>query len=124
YLNLFMGAMLMLILGNNYLVMFVGWEGVGLCSYLLIGFYYKEEFPPYAGRKAFIVNRIGDFAFMIGLFALVANFGTLQYSDLFGAIAKSSALALSPYHFGLTVASFVALCLFIGAMGKSAQIPL
>src|SRR6202035_2317534 len=92
-----MGAMLMLVLGNNYLVMFVGWEGVGLCSYLLIGFYYKEEFPPYAGRKAFIVNRIGDFAFLVGLFALVANFGTLKFSALF---------------------------LFTGAMGKSAQTPL
>ena len=78
YLNLFMFAMLMLVLGDNYLVMFVGWEGVGLCSYLLIGFYYKEEFPPDAGRKAFIVNRIGDFGFVLGLFALVSTFGTLQ----------------------------------------------
>jgi NADH-quinone oxidoreductase subunit L len=124
YLNLFMGAMLMLILGNNYLVMFVGWEGVGLCSYLLIGFYYKEEFPPYAGRKAFIVNRIGDFAFMVGLFALVANWGTLQFRGLFDQIAANPAHALAPYHLGMNVASFVALCLFVGAMGKSAQIPL
>ena len=125
YLNLFMGAMLMLVLGNNYLVMFVGWEGVGLCSYLLIGFYYNQDFPPYAGRKAFIVNRIGDFAFLIGLFALVANFGTLKFTELFDRIAESSgAAALQPYHFGLTVAGFVALCLFVGAMGKSAQIPL
>jgi NADH-quinone oxidoreductase subunit L len=124
YLNLFMGAMLMLVLGSNYLVMFVGWEGVGLCSYLLIGFYYKEEFPPYAGRKAFIVNRIGDFAFMIGLFALVANFGTLKFTELFSRIAADPSLALSHYHFGMNVASFVALCLFVGAMGKSAQIPL
>ena len=83
YLNLFMGAMLLLVLGNNYAVMFVGWEGVGLCSYLLIGFYYKEEFPPYAGRKAFIVNRIGDFAFVLGVFALVSTFGTLRYTELF-----------------------------------------
>jgi NADH-quinone oxidoreductase subunit L len=124
YLNLFMGAMLMLILGNNYLVMFVGWEGVGLCSYLLIGFYYKEDFPPYAGRKAFIVNRIGDFAFMVGLFALVANFGTLKFTELFSRIAADPGLALSHYHLGLNLASFVALCLFVGAMGKSAQIPL
>ncbi len=124
YLNLFMGAMLMLVLGNNYVVMFVGWEGVGLCSYLLIGFYYKQEFPPYAGRKAFIVNRIGDFAFMVGLFSLVANFGTLKFSTLFGRIAADPSLALQHYHLGLTVASFAALCLFIGAMGKSAQIPL
>jgi NADH-quinone oxidoreductase subunit L len=124
YLNLFMGAMLMLVLGNNYLVMFVGWEGVGLCSYLLIGFYYKQEFPPYAGRKAFIVNRIGDFAFVIGLLALASNFGTLKFSSLFTTIAADPSLALKPYHFGLSVASFAALCLFVGAMGKSAQIPL
>ncbi len=83
YLNLFMGAMLLLVLGNNYLVMFVGWEGVGLCSYLLIGFYYKEEFPPYAGRKAFIINRIGDFGFVLGLFALVVDLRLAQvHGDL------------------------------------------
>ncbi len=124
YLNLFMGAMLMLILGNNYLVMFVGWEGVGLCSYLLIGFYYKEEFPPFAGRKAFIVNRIGDFAFIIALFALVARFGTLDYTKLFPQIAAHASLVTGEYLLGLTFASFVALCLFVGATGKSAQIPL
>ncbi len=72
YLNLFMCAMLLLILGNNFLVMFVGWEGVGLCSYLLIGFYYDQQVPPAAGKKAFIVNRIGDFAFLVGMFALIA----------------------------------------------------
>ncbi|HKI01277.1 MAG TPA: NADH-quinone oxidoreductase subunit L [Thermoanaerobaculia bacterium] len=124
YLNLFMGAMLLLILGNNYVVMFVGWEGVGLCSYLLIGFYYKEEFPPYAGRKAFITNRVGDFGFVLGLFALVSTFGTLKYSELFPRIADNPSLLTGPGHFGLTLAGFIALCLFIGAMGKSAQIPL
>jgi NADH-quinone oxidoreductase subunit L len=124
YLNLFMGAMLMLVLGNNYLVMFVGWEGVGLCSYLLIGFYFKEEFPPYAGRKAFIVNRIGDFAFIVALFALVARFGTLDYLRIFPQIAADSALVTGPYLLGLTFAGFVCLCLFVGATGKSAQIPL
>ncbi len=124
YLNLFMGAMLLLVLGNNYLVMFVGWEGVGLCSYLLIGFYYKEEFPPFAGRKAFITNRIGDFGFVLGLFALVATFGTLKYSELFPRIAEKPELLTGPGHLGLTLAGFIALCLFIGAMGKSAQIPL
>ncbi|HEX6862845.1 MAG TPA: NADH-quinone oxidoreductase subunit L [Thermoanaerobaculia bacterium] len=122
YLNLFMWAMLTLILGNNYLVMFVGWEGVGLCSYLLIGFYFDEPFPPYAGKKAFIVNRIGDFAFLVGMFALIATFGTLNYTELF---AKATSAALTtPYLLGLTVAGFVALCFFIGATGKSAQIPL
>jgi NADH-quinone oxidoreductase subunit L len=124
YLNLFMGAMLMLILGNNYAVMFVGWEGVGLCSYLLIGFYFKEEFPPYAGRKAFITNRIGDFAFVLGLFALIANFGTLKFTELFSKISANRPLMEGHYVLGLSLASFIALALFIGATGKSAQIPL
>ncbi len=124
YLNLFMGAMLALVLGNNYLVTFVGWEGVGLCSYLLIGFYYKEEFPPYAGRKEFIVNRIGDFAFLIGLFALASRFGTLNYTEVFGAVAADPHAVEGEYLLGMSFAGFVALCLFIGAMGKSAQIPL
>ncbi|HEV7517752.1 MAG TPA: NADH-quinone oxidoreductase subunit L [Thermoanaerobaculia bacterium] len=124
YLNLFMGSMLLLILGNNYLVMFMGWEGVGLCSYLLIGFYYDQEVPPAAGKKAFIVNRIGDFAFLVGMFALFAKFGTLHYRTLFEKIAADPTVALSPYGLGMTVAAFVALCFFVGAMGKSAQIPL
>jgi NADH-quinone oxidoreductase subunit L len=124
YLNLFMGAMLLLILGNNYAVMFVGWEGVGLCSYLLIGFYYKEEFPPFAGRKAFITNRVGDFGFVLGLFALISTFGSVKYSEVFPRIAANPALLEGPYHLGLTLAGFIALCFFIGAMGKSAQIPL
>src|SRR5947209_2891245 len=124
YLNLFMSAMLLLVLGNNYLVMFVGWEGVGLCSYLLIGFYYDQPFPPYAGKKAFIVNRVGDFAFLVGMFALFANFGTLNYHDLFTRIAAQPGLATGHVVMGLPLASFVALCFFVGAMGKSAQIPL
>ena len=124
YLNLFMGAMLLLVLGNNFLVTFVGWEGVGLCSYLLIGFYYDQEFPPYAGRKAFIVNRVGDFAFLTGLFAVVSQYGTLEYRKVIEAVAANPEKATSPYLLGLSLASFVALCLFVGAMGKSAQIPL
>ncbi len=124
YLNLFMGMMLMLVLGNNYLVTFVGWEGVGLCSYLLIGFYFDEEFPPYAGRKAFIVNRVGDLAFLAGMFALVAHFGTLNYEKLFGTIEAEPALVQGDYVLGMTLATFVTLALFIGATGKSAQIPL
>jgi len=82
YLNLFMGAMLLLILGSNYLVLFVGWEGVGLCSYLLIGYYFEEAFPPVAGKKAFIVNRIGDFGFLLGLFAIWSTWGTLHFGEL------------------------------------------
>jgi NADH-quinone oxidoreductase subunit L len=124
YLNLFMGAMLLLILGNNFVVMFVGWEGVGLCSYLLIGFYYDQPFPPYAGKKAFIVNRIGDFAFLIGMFTLVEKFGTLRYTELFPPIVAHKELVTGPYALGLTLAGFIALCFFVGAMGKSAQIPL
>ena len=124
YLNLFMGSMLLLILGSNFLVTFVGWEGVGLCSYLLIGYYYDQKFPPYAGRKAFIVNRIGDFAFLVGLFALVARFGTLDYGRVASAVNEAPQAAQEPYLLGLSFAGFVGLCLFIGAMGKSAQIPL
>ena len=125
YLNLFMAAMLMLVLGNNYLVMFVGWEGVGLCSYLLIGFYYDQPFPPYAGKKAFIVNRIGDFAFLVGMFALFDQFRSLTYREVFAQLAANPGAAThGAYLLGLPLASFVALCFFIGAMGKSAQIPL
>ncbi len=124
YLNLFMAAMLLLVLGNNFLVMFVGWEGVGLCSYLLIGYYYEERVPPEAGKKAFIVNRIGDFAFLAGVLALFGKFGTLTFEPLFEQIRANPEALTGPYRMGLTFASFVALCLFIGAMGKSAQIPL
>jgi NADH-quinone oxidoreductase subunit L len=124
YLNLFMGAMLLLVLGNNFLVMFIGWEGVGLCSYLLIGYYYKQEFPPFAGRKAFIVNRIGDAGFLMALFALASTFGSLRYTEIFTKAAENPALLESPFVMGLTLASFVALFLFVGATGKSAQIPL
>ncbi len=124
YLNLFMAAMLLLVLGNNFLVMFVGWEGVGLCSYLLIGYYYEERVPPEAGKKAFIVNRIGDFAFLAGLLALFGKFGTLTFSPLFDQIRANPEALTEPYRMGLSFASFVALCFFIGAMGKSAQIPL
>ena len=124
YLNLFMGAMLLLVLGSNFLVMFVGWEGVGLCSYLLIGFYYKEGWCADAGRKAFVVNRIGDFGFLVGLFALFAAFGTLDFRTIFDRVAADPSLVTGEYALGLSLAGFVALCLFIGATGKSAQIPL
>ena len=124
YLNLFMGAMLLLVLGNNFLVLFVVWEGVGLCSYLLIGFWFKEEFPPYAGRKAFIVNRIGDAGFLMGLFALASTFGTLNYGRIFEAVAADPGRVESTMALGLSVAAFVAIALLIGATGKSAQIPL
>ncbi len=124
YLNLFMAAMLTLVLGNNYLVMFIGWEGVGLCSYLLIGFYYDQDFPPYAGKKAFIANRVGDFAFLIGMFALISQFGTLDFTAILPRLAADPGLGTAPYAGGLSLAAFVGLCFFVGAMGKSAQIPL
>jgi NADH-quinone oxidoreductase subunit L len=124
YLNLFMAAMLTLVLGNNYLAMFFGWEGVGLCSYLLIGFYYDQQFPPYAGKKAFIVNRIGDFAFLIGMFALFTRFGTLDFTAIFHRLAAQPGLGTAAYAGGMSLAAFVGLCFFVGAMGKSAQIPL
>ncbi|GMU65760.1 MAG: NADH dehydrogenase subunit L [Acidobacteriota bacterium] len=124
YLNLFMGAMLLLVLGNNLVILFVGWEGVGLCSYLLIGYYFEEKFPPFAGKKAFIVNRIGDFAFLVGMFAIWESFGTLHLATLEQRILADPSVALAPYALGLTAAGFIALCLFVGATGKSAQIPL
>jgi len=112
YLNLFVAAMLTLILGDNLVAMFVGWEGVGLCSYLLIGFWFTDEEKAYAGRKAFIVNRIGDFGFLIGIFILFNQIGSVGFAQV-----NSAALPLG-------VASIAALCLFIGATGKSAQLPL
>jgi NADH-quinone oxidoreductase subunit L len=124
YLNLFMGMMLLLVLGNNLLITFVGWEGVGLCSYLLIGYYYRDRVAAEAGRKAFVVNRIGDFAFLVGLFALVAHLGTLNYLPIHQALEADPGLGQGAYLFGLSFAAFVALCFFIGATGKSAQIPL
>ena len=88
YLNLFMFFMLTLVLANNYLLMFVGWEGVGLASYLLIGFFFLKDSAADAGKKAFIVNRIGDFAFLIGMFLIIQHFGSLNYADVFGKLAS------------------------------------
>ena len=114
YMNLFMFFMLTLVLGANYLVLFVGWEGVGLCSYLLIGFYFHEKFATDAGNKAFIVNRIGDFSFSLAIFLIVVNFGTLSFKDVFAAASGKSVETLTA----------IALLLLGGACGKSAQFPL
>ncbi len=114
YLNLFVFAMLLLVLANNYLMMFVGWEGVGLCSYLLIGFWYEKRSATDAGKKAFIVNRIGDFGFLLGIFTLFAAFGTLDFHPIFEAANESHKAMLQ----------WATLLLFVGAVGKSAQIPL
>ena len=117
YMNLFMFFMTVLVLAGNALLMFVGWEGVGLASYLLIGFYFQRQSAADAGKKAFIVNRIGDFGFLIGLFLLLANFGTLTFSDIASKIAADPAITGG-------VLTAIALCLLVGATGKSAQLPL
>ena len=122
YLNLFTGSMLILVLGDSLPVTFVGWEGVGLCSYLLIGFWYDKDANAYAGRKAFIVNRVGDFGFLLGIFFIFTATSTLNYTEL-GAADSINALR-TPFHFGATYATMAGLLLFIGATGKSAQLPL
>ncbi len=119
YLNLFMFFMLTLVLANNYLLMFIGWEGVGLASYLLIGFFFVRDSAASAGKKAFIVNRIGDFGFLIALFLLIQHFGTLDFDKVFPAI---SGLPVETAGAGLLTA--IGLLLLAGACGKSAQIPL
>jgi NADH-quinone oxidoreductase subunit L len=119
YLNLFMFAMLTLVLGANYLVLFVGWEGVGLCSYLLIGFWFHKQSASDAGKKAFIVNRIGDAGFALGMFLIFFTFGTLDFRPVAAAAARM------PVETGWSgPLTLIALFLFIGACGKSAQIPL
>jgi NADH-quinone oxidoreductase subunit L len=119
YLNLFCFFMLMLVLGNNFLVMFVGWEGVGLCSYLLIGYWYEKKSAADAGKKAFITNRVGDWGFVLGVFLIYYTFGTLDFRAVQNA---AGVMPVETMHFG--VLSFICLFLFVGATGKSAQIPL
>jgi len=118
YLNLFMFAMLMLVLANNFLLLFVGWEGVGTCSYLLIGFYFHKKSASDAGKKAFIVNRIGDAAFLLGIFLTSALLGTIRFTDI------GPALAAGNFNVGDPRIVAIALLFFVGATGKSAQIPL
>ena len=118
YLNLFCFFMLMLVLGSNFLVMFVGWEGVGLCSYLLIGFYYEKPSANDAAKKAFVVNRVGDFAFILGVLLLVVTFNSLDFTTI------ALAVKAMPAETTFGTLSLIALLLFIGATGKSAQIPL
>jgi NADH-quinone oxidoreductase subunit L len=115
FLNLFIFFMLILVLGANFTVLFIGWEGVGLCSYLLIGFWNKKNSYGNAARKAFIMNRIGDLGFLIGIFLLIQEFGTTNYQAIFAAVQEGSVS---------NNMSLIAICLFIGAMGKSAQVPL
>src|ERR1700684_3807293 len=118
YLNLFMFSMLTLVLANNILEMFVGWEGVGLCSYLLIGFYFHKKSATDAGKKAFIVNRIGDAGFILGVFLMVGTLGTINFTQIWPAILAGH------FHHGDAALTAIALLLFVGATGKSAQLPL
>ena len=129
YLNLFVAAMLILVLGDSLALTFVGWEGVGLCSYLLIGFWYTDEQKAFCGRKAFVVNRIGDFGFLVGLFAVISVFGTSSYGQLevLARAAKVDWVLQSGVFAGWTVGAaitFATLGLFVGSTGKSAQLPL
>jgi NADH-quinone oxidoreductase subunit L len=114
YMNLFMLSMLLLVMGNNYLVLFIGWEGVGLCSYLLIGYYYERVSAAQAATKAFVVNRIGDAGFLVAIFLVFDNFKTLDYTQVFAQTAQ-----LDP-----NTAAAITICLLVGAVGKSAQLPL
>lgn len=114
YLNLFVFSMLLLVLGANYVIMFIGWEGVGLCSYLLIGYWFKNDNYNYAAKKAFVMNRIGDLGFLLAVFWLIAKLGTVSYGEVFALTGKLTT-------FDITA---ITLLLFVGAMGKSAQIPL
>ena len=118
YLNLFAAFMLVLVLASNFLLMFVGWEGVGLCSYLLIGFWYTKRTAADAGKKAFIVNRVGDVGFVLGVLLAFVHFGTVDFQAIAGALAPA------PPEASFGVVSAIALLLFVGATGKSAQIPL
>src|SRR5204863_9338001 len=120
YMGLFMFSMLVLVMGSNFVMMFVGWEGVGLCSYLLIGYYFNREEAANASRKAFITNRIGDFGFILAIFGIIATFGTAQYNDV---ISQAASYAIEPLgHGGLM--SWIALGSMIGGCGEAAQLPL
>ncbi|HEX7795194.1 MAG TPA: NADH-quinone oxidoreductase subunit L, partial [Vicinamibacterales bacterium] len=118
YLNLFAAFMLVLVLGANFLVMFLGWEGVGLCSYLLVGFWFEKKSASDAGKKAFIVNRIGDFGFILGILLIFVRFGTIDFQQIAASLGS-----IGPETSFGTI-SLITLLLFIGATGKSAQIPL
>jgi len=122
YMNLFLFSMLILVLSGNFLLMFVGWEGVGLCSYLLIGYYFDRRSAGDAGKKAFIVNRIGDIGFILGVFLIFVIFGNLNFDAVFRKIAEAP--EQFPLETGVGILTAIGLLLFVGATGKSAQIPL
>ncbi|ACI21670.1 MULTISPECIES: NADH-quinone oxidoreductase subunit L [Thermodesulfovibrio] len=124
YLNLFVFSMLMLVMGNNLVMLYFGWEAVGLCSYFLIGFWYHKKTASDAGKKAFIVNRIGDFGFALGIFLLFINVYALNYTDIFPKIPGLQGHTLNIFGWNIDLITLIALLLFCGAVGKSAQIPL
>src|ERR1700693_4097401 len=114
YLNLFVASMLVLVLGSSFLLTFMGWEGVGLCSYLLVSFWFERNSAAVAGKKAFVTNRIGDFGFMLAMFLIFEKVGSLDY----GVVGSAAP------HLAQSTVTAIALLLFLGAMGKSAQVPL
>jgi len=122
YMNLFLFSMLILVLAGNFLLMFVGWEGVGLCSYLLIGYYFEKRSAGDAGKKAFIVNRIGDIGFILGIFLIFLTFSSVNFGEVFQQIAETP--ERYPLETGAGILTAIAILLFVGATGKSAQIPL
>src|SRR5690606_13611054 len=126
YISLFTFSMLMLVMSNNFLQLFFGWEAVGLVSYLLIGFWFKRPSAVFANLKAFLVNRVGDFGFLLGIAAVMWYFGTLDYASVFERASEvldgRTIEVLSGHEW--SVATMICICLFIGAMGKSAQVPL
>jgi NADH-quinone oxidoreductase subunit L len=122
YISLFTFSMLMLVMSNNFVQLFFGWEAVGLVSYLLIGFWYKRPTAIYANLKAFLVNRVGDFGFLLGIALIAAYAGTLDYAEVFAK--RNELAALTETVTGWSLITAICICLFIGAMGKSAQVPL
>jgi NADH-quinone oxidoreductase subunit L len=125
YLELFTFFMLVLVMANNFLLMFVGWEGVGLCSYLLIGFWYEKKSATDAGIKAFVVNRVGDFGFVLGMMLIFVTFGSLDFSDVFKAATTTPVVQnIDLLGIEMSIITLICLLLFVGATGKSAQIPL
>lgn len=124
YLSLFTFSMLMLVMGNNLLQMYFGWEAVGLCSYFLIGFWYEKKSASDAGKKAFIVNRFGDFGFSIGVIMIFLMLGTLHYTEIFAKVGTLTGQTINIFGYNVDLITLIALLLFCGAVGKSAQIPL
>jgi NADH-quinone oxidoreductase subunit L len=124
YLSLFVFFMLMLVMGNNFVLLYLGWEGVGLCSYFLIGYFFNKKAAADAGKKAFIVNRFGDFGFALGVFMIFLTFGTVHYVPVFAQVKNIAGQTINLLGYDVNLVTLIALLLFCGAVGKSAQIPL